>query len=81
MHVGPNTVRWVPRHDASARTAPDGVYRVRLVGSGEQTITSQDGHRLDGDSRHLPSGDDTEGGNFSFELRAQAREYHLFGRG
>jgi hypothetical protein len=48
---------------------PLGRYRVTLVGDGRPAILSQEGIRLDGEPLRLPSGDDSEGGNFVFTTR------------
>jgi hypothetical protein len=59
---GSNAVRWVMPKLAQ------GKYRVTLSGEGKAAITSQQGHRLDGDPSGLPSGNNVEGGDFVFEF-------------
>jgi len=62
-----NTVRW----HFSERSLPSGEYRVTLLGDDPSPIVSQQGRRLDGEFRQLPSGNDSEGGNFVFGLLVQ----------
>ncbi|HLF28951.1 MAG TPA: DUF6519 domain-containing protein [Anaerolineae bacterium] len=57
-----NAIRWV------MPSLNQGKYRVTLTGEGANAITSQQGRRLDGDPVGLPSGNEVEGGNFTFEF-------------
>ena len=60
-----NTARWVSADLVALRESD---YRVVLVGDGDPAIMNANRGRLDGEPTQLPSGDDSEGGNFEFRL-------------
>jgi hypothetical protein len=63
-----NTARWVSDDLVALRTSD---YRVILVGDGDPAIMDANRRRLDGEPSQLPSGDDSEGGNFEFALQVR----------
>jgi hypothetical protein len=65
--VSGNRVLWIAPGEFESFYNRDKIeYRVTLVGDGTTAIRSQDGLRLDGEPTQLPSGNDTEEGNFAF---------------